>query len=47
MEVAVTLSVVVVGLIVFRFAAQFLPVYHTPRPEAAQEEPRSAIYAQP
>ena len=47
MEVAVTLSVVVVGLIVFRFAAQFLPVYHTPRPEAAKEEPRGAIYAQP
>jgi hypothetical protein len=28
MEVAVTLSIVVLGLIVFRLAATYLPVFH-------------------
>jgi Ni/Fe-hydrogenase subunit HybB-like protein len=47
MEVAVTLSVVVVGLNIFRFAMRFLPVYPSTRREVAKEDPRSAIYAQP
>jgi len=48
MELAVTLSVVVVGLIVFRFAAQFLPVYHTPgrrRPGGTQQRHLCAALA--
>jgi len=47
MEVAVTLSVVVVGLAIFRFAMRFLPVYPSARQEVAKEETRGAIYAQP
>jgi Ni/Fe-hydrogenase subunit HybB-like protein len=46
MEVAVTLSVVVVGLIVFRLAVQYLPVFHSAGQEAAKEDSPSAIYAQ-
>ena len=47
MFVIVAVSILVVGLIVFRMAAQFLPVFHGARREAAKEETRSAIYAQP
>ncbi len=47
MEIAVTLSVVVVGLFVFQLATRFLPVYHNAAPHSAKEgEPRSAAYAQ-
>ncbi|MGA2325204.1 MAG: NrfD/PsrC family molybdoenzyme membrane anchor subunit [Bryobacteraceae bacterium] len=46
MEVAVTLSVVVVGLAVFRLAVQFLPVYPATSQAVAKEEMRGAIYAQ-
>lgn len=46
MEVAVTMSIVTVGLIVFRYAVQYLPVFHDAKPEAVKEETRSAVYAQ-
>jgi len=48
MEIAVTLSVVVVGLTVFRFAVRFLPVYHDAAERPANEgTPQSAVYAEP
>jgi Ni/Fe-hydrogenase subunit HybB-like protein len=46
MEVAVTLSVVVIGMALFRYAVRFLPVFPAVRQEAAVEEPQEAAYAQ-
>jgi Ni/Fe-hydrogenase subunit HybB-like protein len=47
-EIAVTMSVVVVGLIVFRLAVQYLPIYGEAPHEAAAEKrkPRRAAYAE-
>jgi Ni/Fe-hydrogenase subunit HybB-like protein len=47
MEIAITLSIVVVGLAVFRFAVRWLPVFHDPLHEPGEEAPRKAAYAQP
>jgi Ni/Fe-hydrogenase subunit HybB-like protein len=46
MEIAVTLSVVVVGMIVFRLAMQWLPVVETAPAQTAKEETSSPVYAQ-
>jgi Ni/Fe-hydrogenase subunit HybB-like protein len=45
-EIAVTMSVVVAGMIIFRFATRHLPIYHeTPHPVSKEEESRNAAYA--
>lgn len=41
MEVAVTMSIVVVGMIIFRLAVQYLPVFHSAHPRT----PPQAAYA--
>ncbi len=46
MEVAVTMSIVVVGMVAFRFATQYLPVFQASQSEPAEEESRSPVYAQ-
>jgi Ni/Fe-hydrogenase subunit HybB-like protein len=46
MEIAVTMSIVVVGLGLFRLAAKHLPVFQG-HPGGGGEEPRKAAYAQP
>jgi Ni/Fe-hydrogenase subunit HybB-like protein len=45
MEVAVTMSIVVLGMIAFRYATQYLPVFEA-APEPLKEESRSPVYAQ-
>ncbi len=45
MEVAVTMSIVVVGLIVFRLAVQYLPVFHDASKTAKVEEGPAAVTA--
>lgn len=44
MEIAVTLSVVVAGLIVFRLAVKYLPIFHE-RPHEEKEARTKAVYA--
>ncbi len=46
MEVAITMSIVVVGMIAFRYATQYLPVFHSAKPESVKEDSRSPVYAQ-
>ncbi len=45
MEVAVTMSIVVVGMNVFRLAARYLPVFHE-EPHAVEEETQPVVYAE-
>jgi Ni/Fe-hydrogenase subunit HybB-like protein len=45
MEVAVTLSIVVVGMSAFRLAVRYLPVFQE-APHAAKEVPQPAVYAE-
>jgi Ni/Fe-hydrogenase subunit HybB-like protein len=45
MEVAVTMSIVVIGMMVFRLAVRYLPVFHDASGEA-KEARRQAVYAQ-
>jgi len=47
MEVSITLSLVVVGLAAFRYAAQYLPVFHSLKSEEVKEELPTQVYAQP
>lgn len=49
MEIAVTLSVVVIGLNVFRFAVRFLPVYHSAAQHTAvrDRKPETPAYVEP
>jgi Ni/Fe-hydrogenase subunit HybB-like protein len=44
MEVAVTMSIVVIGMNAFRLAVRYLPVFHA-APHAAEEVPQPAVYA--
>ncbi len=46
MEVAITMSIVVAGMIAFRYATQYLPVFHSAKPESVKEDSRSPVYAQ-
>jgi Ni/Fe-hydrogenase subunit HybB-like protein len=46
MEVAVTMSIVVVGMTVFRFAVRYLPVFQH-APHEPEKAPQPAAYAQP
>lgn len=48
-EIAVTMGVVVVGLIAFRLAASHLPIFHNAAHQnaPAREKPHDAAYAQP
>lgn len=41
MEVAITMSIVTAGMIAFRMAVQYLPVFHTPHREGTPQ----AVYA--
>ncbi len=44
MEIAITMSVVVVGLIVFRFAVKYLPIFHD-RAHGEKEIRKKVVYA--
>jgi Ni/Fe-hydrogenase subunit HybB-like protein len=46
MELAITMSIVTVGLIAFRYAAEYLPVFHSTKAKQVKEESPSAVYAQ-